>query len=766
MTIYDYPQWITWKPVPVLRPDGSTKTDKKPWDYARGYETDPHNPAFWSTHAAAASSGHPIGFVFTTRDPYFFLDLDRCRVGSGWRPEAAQIVNYFAGSARELSQSQNGIHIVGQCDKLALSNRKNKFGKEWVPELGLWIEFYITGRFMALGHGFEGNFDLNWTAALAAWLPIRPVGEEGVALQAGPVPEYTGPVDDAELISKALASRGSISAVFGNKATFETLWFAKPEMLAQHYPSQTGDTYDRSSADAALFAHLAFWTGKDAARMDRLFRQSGLMRDKYRDREPYRLETIRKAVGGCSRVYDVIRSATAPVIGATAAIGSDWLTIPEQEEYFAGCVYILDQHRVLTPTGYLMKPEQFNAYYGGKNFVMSIDGDGATKKAWEAFTENRAHRFPKVKGTCFRPLASPGAIIDDRVNIYRPFEPKRTAGDPSPFLNHVAKMLPNERDRAILFHYMASVVQRPGLKMQWAPVIQGAEGNGKTILTNVLEQAAGLEYSHRPSAEDLANPFNSYLENKLFIAVEEIYTEGRRELLDTLKPLITNERVETQPKGVDKRMVENWANWLFLTNHKDAVPVSIDGRRYCVMFCAQQDADGIVRDGMNGDYFPNLYAWLRGGGYEVITNWLLEYVITLELDPVKTIHRAPETSTTPQARALSLGKVEQEINEAVESEDKGFRNGWISSYRVEILCREKGLRVGRSKLGEILENMGYKKVERATSPLLHEDQKRPILYVQRTRYDGTLNTSDYCRAQGYDQQFRQTVIPMFANQNG
>ena len=42
-------------------------------------------------------------------------------------------------------------------------------------------------------------------------------------------------------------------------------------------------------------SHLAFWTGKDMTRMDRLFRRSGLMRDKYRDRDDYRRDTIRGA---------------------------------------------------------------------------------------------------------------------------------------------------------------------------------------------------------------------------------------------------------------------------------------------------------------------------------------------------------------------------------------------------------------------------------------------------------------------------------------
>ncbi|MFR4804189.1 MAG: hypothetical protein ACLT98_13270 [Eggerthellaceae bacterium] len=41
---------------------------------------------------------------------------------------------------------------------------------------------------------------------------------------------------------------------------------------------------DRSAADMALCSHLAFWCGRDAGRMDRIFRRSGLMRDKWDSR--------------------------------------------------------------------------------------------------------------------------------------------------------------------------------------------------------------------------------------------------------------------------------------------------------------------------------------------------------------------------------------------------------------------------------------------------------------------------------------------------
>ncbi len=86
-----------------------------------------------------------------------------------------------------------------------------------------------------------------------------------------------------------------------NGATFDKLWNGN----WTGYPSH-------SEADLALCMNLAFWTGKDADLMDKLFRQSGLMRDKWDrpqcGRSPagsstYGQITIRQAIETCRDVY-------------------------------------------------------------------------------------------------------------------------------------------------------------------------------------------------------------------------------------------------------------------------------------------------------------------------------------------------------------------------------------------------------------------------------------------------------------------------------
>lgn len=754
-TIFDLRQFVNWHYVD----DGSPKPRKIPFNPQTGKSIDPHHELNWRMYDECIATGQPVGFVLTASDPYYLFDIDDALDASGqWVPEAITLYNQFrsAGAAAEVSISGKGMHLIGKCDQLLTANRKNKFGKELRGSN--WLEFYTQKRFIALGQGLEGDF-ADTTGVILSVVPERAPEDPDTYDSDGPRPDYTGPADDDELIRRMCTSRGSINAQFGATASPMQLFEANLQVLATVYPSPSGDAFDRSSADVALLGHLAFWTGCDAERMDRIFRRSALMRDKWKDREDYRRDSIGFAVKGCKSVYNTPNAAHDLAnmvdeqgnVPTPQAIESGAFLLPGQQcEYFRGMVYVRDAHRILMPDGDMLRPEQFKTFMGGRTFCMDKDGSKAVKNAFEAFTESQAVTFPKAKTTMFRPKLPTGTIINDAVNVYVPVPIDRKPGDVTPFLNLLRKMLPNDRDRAILLAYCASLVQNPGVKFQWAPVLQGTQGNGKTFIAKCLEFIVGTKYTHSPAAEDLGNAFNSYLEKKMLIIVEEVHLQGKRELLDILKPLITSPYVEMQQKGVDKRMVDNLSNWFFCTNHRDAVLKTKDDRRYCIFFTAQQDADDMIRHGMDGTFFPDLWDWAKyEGGYQHIADYLLTYDIPLELDPAKLCQRAPETSTTQQAITASKGRAEQELDEAIENDDAGFRNGWISSAKLEAMLTVKGFRLAPGKRAALLMEQGYMLVGRAQRPIMEEDGKKPSLWIRKTMYRDGLSEIDYCLAQGY-----------------
>ncbi len=747
-----YPQFILYKTVPSESRAG--KTDKIPIDFRTGKKFDPHDSAIWMDHskaiATAAAWGEPynVGFVFSENDPFWFLDIDNCLTPSGWAPHALQLCNLLSGCYVEVSQSGQGLHCFGS-GRPPLHSCRNDILK---------IEFYHTGRFSALtGIGSTGNAAFDFSPVLPnlveVYFPPDDSARSEMTWTDKPVAEWNGIEDDAELIRRAMASK-TVASSFGQKASFADLWLADVHALGKAFPAGARP-YDESAADSSLAQHLAFWTGKNCERIRRLMLQSKLVRDKW-EREDYLPRTI---LGVVARQIDVYR-APEPVLSPQSLPaapdssqpstgpplipldGSRIIGLDGQRSLFAGIIYVTDLHRALAPGGHLLKPDQFRVHYGGYNYIMDANNERMSRDPWEALTQSQILRVPLVNGTCFRPELPPGQTIirngQSFVNIFVPVAVARKAGDPAPFLMHLAKVLPEERDQTILLSYMAACVQHKGIKFQWAPLLQGVEGNGKTLFTRCVAEAVGRRYVHWPRPSQLSKNFNAWMLNKLFYAVEDIYVANeKREIFEELKPMITGENIEIEAKGVDQVSTDVCGNFMFNSNHRDGVKKTGNDRRFCVLFSAQQEAGDLIRDGMQRDYFPNLYAWLRADGYSIVSEYLYTLDISAEFNPAGECQRAPISSTTGEALQASQGIIEQEILEAVAQGQSGFNGGWISSIYLDQLLDRMGMRkVSHNRRREILKSLGYEyhpalSDGRANNPIL-PDGGKPRLFVHET----------------------------------
>ena len=158
------------------------------------------------------------------------------------------------------------------------------------------------------------------------------------------------------------------------KATRRDLWECNVDVLADHYPTISGkDPFDHSSADNALMAHLAFWTGKDAELMDCLFRNSGRMRDKWDevhdgDGRTYGQVTIEKAVASCKEVYTPQsfggHSPDQPAQVADAEALVERLAAEEPEKLYSGRPYSLISSRRWHNCGRQIPPTSSWAWRG------------------------------------------------------------------------------------------------------------------------------------------------------------------------------------------------------------------------------------------------------------------------------------------------------------------------------------------------------------------------------------------------------------------
>lgn len=287
------PQWVAYR---MESRDG--KVTKVPYRAHGVGKAMSNAPATWATFEAATLACEydktlaGVGFVFSAEDPYVGIDLDHCVENGELAVWALKIVRDLC-SYCEWSRSGDGLHIIAR-GKLAA--RGIKRAVQGAARADAAIEMYDHGRyFVVTGNRYGDGF---------ATIEKRQV--EIDALQAthvaGQLPVFVTPLmtvahiipNDCVLLERARAAQ--------NGSKFIALF-------------DRGDTSgyngDHSAADAALCARLVFWTGRDAGRVDRLFRCSKLMRYKWDERHSsdgrtYGQMTVDFAIANCREVYEAV----------------------------------------------------------------------------------------------------------------------------------------------------------------------------------------------------------------------------------------------------------------------------------------------------------------------------------------------------------------------------------------------------------------------------------------------------------------------------
>lgn len=285
-------QWVAWRYE--TRGDKRTKAPINAKSNGRLTYAKSNAPDTWSLfdEALEACGRHTnlagIGFCFAPDDGLTGIDLDHVLDPDTGelKPEAAEILERFAGTYCEVSPSGTGLRLFA-------FGKPGRSGKNTGPVK--WCEVYshpsrryltVTGR-----HCPGSATAVTEQQDALDWLHGRfmaSTGQEPVASKPGPAGGALD-LDDAALLDKARSAK--------NGAEFTALWSG----------DTSGHGGDDSAADLALCSLLAFWTGGDAARVDRLFRQSGLMRPKWDSRRgesgTYGSTTVDKAIAGCRDTY-------------------------------------------------------------------------------------------------------------------------------------------------------------------------------------------------------------------------------------------------------------------------------------------------------------------------------------------------------------------------------------------------------------------------------------------------------------------------------
>lgn len=272
-------QWVVWR-----YEQRDEKWTKVPFDartHRPAKSTDPNTWSAWEEALEAFNDPRRaydgVGYVFAAADPFCGIDLDGAIDEDNKIAPWADAILDQVESYTEVTPSGRGLHII--CRAKLPEGRRRKGG----------VEVYDAGRYFTVTGAHLPGTPATIDGAQAGVEALQAsLGAAPIASSNGNGRAYQSPATDDELVRLMFAA--------SNGESIKALWHG-----ASTHASG-------SEADLALCNHLAFWTGGDAAQIDRLFRSSSLMRDKWDAKHAasgatYGEMTIAAALAGRTEFY-------------------------------------------------------------------------------------------------------------------------------------------------------------------------------------------------------------------------------------------------------------------------------------------------------------------------------------------------------------------------------------------------------------------------------------------------------------------------------
>jgi hypothetical protein len=254
----------------------------------------------------------------------------------------------------------------------------------------------------------------------------------------------------------------------------------------------------------------------------------------------------------------------------------------------------------------------------------SIHGKRSKIEAATSFDEHRQAKGARsLVGLTYAPGESILCARDGLVygNRWRDARPVATGGDASPWLAHVERMIPDDRERAHVLDVMAFKVQNPNRKINHAVLHGGAPGAGKDTLWAPFLWAIGGDALVNVSLvrnEELTSQWGYALETEVMVINELRQSEAkdRRALENQLKPLIAAppDMLPINRKGLHPYMALNRLFVLAYSNERVAINLPTEDRRWFVIW---SDAGR-----MSPAESVGLWSWYKAGGMSRVAAWL------------------------------------------------------------------------------------------------------------------------------------------------
>lgn len=265
----------------------------------------------------------------------------------------------------------------------------------------------------------------------------------------------------------------------------------------------------------------------------------------------------------------------------------------ELPSWLKNWVFVASENKFMnTETKVILPREGFDGLYAiqaGERFGVTSTGVSLVPAAVAALS---VYGIPKPVRTVYHP-GKPELFEEDGIllaNTYRsPVVPSGgyKGNEGVKLLTRLLRdLFPDPAHREIVWDFMAHCVRYPERKLKYALLIKGQENEGKTLLATLLSKLLGRSNYGIIGSDQLKERFNSWSHEKLLCVVEEIKIPGREayEVLNKIKPVITNDEVPIRRMQKDVSTELNFCNLFLTTNFEDCLPLDEQNSRFTVLF--------------------------------------------------------------------------------------------------------------------------------------------------------------------------------------
>jgi hypothetical protein len=260
-------------------------------------------------------------------------------------------------------------------------------------------------------------------------------------------------------------------------------------------------------------------------------------------------------------------------------------------------------------------------------------------KFWLEHADRRQYGGVVFDPNCARP---------NRYNLWQGFPIKPIESDCGLYLSHIYNVIAggNQGLGDYILDYMADAVQNPGKKPGVALVLRGEQGVGKGIFVKYFGKLFEPHFVEITNSNHFLGNFNSILDSKLLVFIDEAFWAGDKKAEGILKALVTEDYNNIERKGKDVIRQRNFVRLIVASNNDWVIPAMSSERRFCVL-----DVSNVHRQ--DHAYFEKIVDQMDNGGLEGLMYHLQNRDVTSA-----NVRKFPQTTALMEQKIHSMSPFE------------------------------------------------------------------------------------------------------------